>query len=58
MTRFSKDYQPKVRRKPTGNSKEVMSVRVRRATKDWFKRSSVRGGDVLDDYVEQQTKED
>lgn len=49
--RFSKEHQPTNRRKPSGNAKVVMSVRVKPSTKEYFKSHNVRGGDVLDEYV-------
>ena len=52
MGRWTKEHQPKNRRKPSGRQKEVLSARVKPETKEYFRHSEVGAGEVLDEYAD------
>lgn len=56
MTKFSKDYQPEKRghRPKKPDKKITMSVVVKPTTKDYLKSHNVKGGEVLDEYADNQ----
>jgi len=53
--RFSKDVQPEHKGRPKKEDKKIpMCVSVKPTTKEYFRSHNVKGGDVLDEYVEKE----